>query len=152
MSHSIRQADSDDLVGVMRLFDGALLDTDPDRIRDLLTDSRGCILVAGEGRPIGAVALVTEPEEVDDLPWPDAVYIAAIAVRNERRGRGIGRSLIAAAADRAAPRPLAATFDERVRPFYTACGFAIEDHEGRLWGLRPADGADEIGNGNRADH
>lgn len=139
MTPSIRQADGDDLVDVMRLFDGALLETDPDRIKDQLTGRRGCILVAGEGRPVGAVALTNETEEVDDLPWPETVYISVIAVQKERRGRGVGQSLIAAAADWAAPRPLAATFDERVKPFYVACGFEIEECEGRLWGLwRPS--------------
>ncbi len=136
MTPSIRQADPDDLVDVMRLFDGALLETDSHRIRDQLTGYRGCILVAGEGRPVGAIALINEDEEIDDLPWPDAVYISSIAVQTERRGRGIGRSLIEAAADWAAPRSLSATFDERVRPFYTACGFEIREQEGRLWGRR----------------
>ncbi|MFW6320571.1 MAG: GNAT family N-acetyltransferase [Halohasta sp.] len=136
MTVSIRRGRPDDLVGVMRLFDGALLDTDPDRIRNLLTGSRGSLLVAGEDRPVGAIALVTEQEAVDGLPWPESVYISAIAVRPERRGRGVGRALIEAAADWAAPRPLSATFDERVRPFYTACGFEIEKRAGRLWGRR----------------
>lgn len=135
MTPSIRRADPDDLVGVMRLFDGALLDTDADRIRNQLTGRRGCLLVAGEGRPVGAVGLVTG-EEVEDLPWTETVYISAIAVRAERRGRGIGRTLIDAAADWAAPRPLSATFDERVRPFYMACGFDIQERAGRLWGRR----------------
>ena len=142
MTPSIRQADPDDLVGVMRLFDGALLETDADRVRDQLAGRRGCVLVAGEGRPVGAVALLTDTDAVDELPWPDAVYISAIAVQTQRRGQAIGRSLIAAAADRAAPRPLSATFDERVRPFYVACGFAIEERAGRLWGVRPVGGVD----------
>lgn len=135
MTGSIAPADSDDLVDVMRLFDGALLETDPDRIRDQLTGSRGCILLAtSESRPVGAVALTTE--EIVDRPaaWDDAVHITAIAVSKARRGQGIGRDLIAAAAEWATPRPLSATFDERVQPFYTACGFAVEEREGRLWG------------------
>ena len=140
MSHPIRQADPEDLVDVMRLFDGALLETDADRIRGQLTGRRGCILAAGEGRPVGAIALINGDEEVDDLPWPEAVYISAIAVRTQRRGQGIGRSLIEAAADWAAPRPLVATFDERVRPFYIACEFTIEEREGRLWGRRIPEG------------
>jgi len=140
VSHPIRQADPDDLVGVMRLFDGALLETDAGRIRDQLTGRRGRILIAGEGRPIGAIALLRDTEGVGGLPWPDAVYISAIAVRKVRRGQGVGRSLIAAAADWAAPRPLSATFDERVRPFYAACGFTIEEREGRVWGVRPVGG------------
>ena len=142
MIPSIRQADPDDLVDVMRLFDGALLETDPDRVRDQLTGRSGYLLVTGESRPVGAIALVEETEAVDDLPWPDSVYLSAIAVQKQRRGQGVGRSLIAAAADWAAPRPLSATFDERVRPFYTACGFEIEQREGRLWGRKPSDGVD----------
>ena len=168
MTHLIRRAGPGDLVDVMRLFDGALLETDADRIRDHLTGRRGCLLVGGEGRPVGAVALINETETVDGLPWPDAVYISAIAVQAQRRGQGVGRSLITAAADRAAPRPLSATFDERVRPFYTACGFEIEEQGGRLWGRRPSagvnqasgedvdrtrdEGIDEIGKGKRPDH
>jgi GNAT superfamily N-acetyltransferase len=139
---SIRQAGSEDLVDVMRLFDGALLETDADRIRDQLTGRRGCLLVTGEERPVGAVGLIHGREVEADLPWSDTVYISAIAVQKERRGQGVGQSLIAAAADRAAPRPLSATFDERVRPFYAACGFTIEEREGRLWGRRPSDGVD----------
>ncbi|MFD1642182.1 GNAT family N-acetyltransferase [Halohasta litorea] len=142
MTPSIRQADPDDLVGVMRLFDGALLETDSDRVSDQLTGRRGCLLIAGEERPVGAVGLIDGREIEADLPWPETGYISAIAVRKERRGQGLGRSLIAAAADRAAPRPLSATFDERVRSFYTACGFEIQEHRGRLWGRRPSDGVD----------
>jgi len=134
---SIRHADSEDLVDVMRLFDGALLETDADRIRDQLTGDRGCILLAAAGgRPVGAIALLNAEEAVEDVMWPDSSYISAVAVSKTRRGRGIGRLLIEAAVDWAAPRPLSATFDERVRPFYTACGFDIEDHEGRLWAIR----------------
>jgi len=121
----------------MRIFDGALLETDADRIRDQLTGDKGCILAAGDRRPIGAVALIKSDEAVDGLPWPDTVYISAVAVQQQQRGQGVGRSLIAAAANWAAPRPLSATFDERVRPFYMACDFEIEEHEGRLWGVRP---------------
>lgn len=142
MRPPIRQADPDDLVDVMRLFDGALLETDPDRIRNQLTGRRGCILVAGEGRPVGAIGLINGAEVDGDLPWPDAVYISAIAVQKQRRGQGVGRSLIDAAADRAAPQPLSATFDEQVRPFYIACGFEIEKQGGRLWGVRPSEGVE----------
>jgi GNAT superfamily N-acetyltransferase len=121
----------------MRLFDGALLETENDRIRDQLTGDRGCILLAeAAGRPVGAVALINAAETVEDVVWPDSVYISAIAVQKQRRGQGVGRSLIEAALEWADPRPLSATFDERVRPFYTACEFTIEEREGRLWGIR----------------
>jgi len=132
----VRPAESADFVDVMRLFDGALLATDSDTIRMQLTGSRGCILVAEENRPVGAVALQSADESIDGLPWPEAVYLSAIVVHKQRRRAGLGRSLITAAAEWAAPRPLAATFDERVRGFYLACGFEITEHNGRLWAIR----------------
>jgi len=135
----IRPAGRDDLVDVMRLFDTALLETDSDTVRSQLTGSRGSILVAEDQRPVGAVAVLPDGETVEGLPWPDVVYISAIAVHTQRRGEGIGRSLLTAAAEWAAPQPLAATFDERVRPFYTACGFETVDRVGRLWGRRSPD-------------
>lgn len=138
MNPPVRQAAADELVDVMRLFDGALLETDSDRIRRQLTARSGCILLAGERRPLGAIALWTGA--VDDRPteWADAVHITAIAVATQRRDQGVGRSLIEAAADWAAPRPLSATFAERVDDFYTACGFEIKTHDGRLWAIRRA--------------
>jgi GNAT superfamily N-acetyltransferase len=124
----------------MRLFDGALLETTADRIDRQLSGEAGCILLASlDGRPVGAIALINAEETVEDMVWPDSVYISAIAVTNSRQGQGIGRSLIEAAVDWAAPRSLSATFDERVRPFYTPCGFEIVEQEGRLWGIRRPD-------------
>ena len=123
----------------MRLFDGALLETDPDRIKQQLLGSRGCVLVAGADRPLGAISLSTDG--IDDRPtdWADAVHVSAIAVRSSRRGQGLGRSLLRAAAEWAAPRSLSATFDDRVEGFYTACNFEIEARGGRLWGVRSPD-------------
>jgi len=140
VSHPIRPAGPDDHLAVVRLFDGALLETDSDRIRRQLTGSRGCILVAGESRPLGAIALSTAAVEQRPAEWAEAVHVTAIAVRRSRRNQGVGRSLIAAAVEWAAPRPLSATFDERVRGFYTACGFEIEEHADRLWAIRPPSG------------
>lgn len=139
MSDSIRRATPDDYVDTMRLFDGALLETDADRVRSQLAGDCGAILLAVDARPVGAIALWTEA--VDDRPdeWADAVQITAIAVSTQRRGGGVGRRLIEAATRWAAPRPLSATFDERVEQFYTACGFECQQHAGRLWARRPAD-------------
>ena len=138
MSLEIRQATSDDLVDIMRLFDGALLATDSDRIDDQLTGSRGCILVAEDTRPVGAIALWSG--SVADRPsaYEQAVQITAVAVDSQRRRQGVGRRLIAAAGEWASPQPLSATFDERVREFYAACGFEIDDRESRLWAIRSA--------------
>ena len=53
-----------------------------------------------------------------------ATEIVSIAVHRSRRGRGIGRALVEAAAARSAG-PLVARFHEQVRPFYEALGFEI---------------------------
>ncbi len=144
MSLRIRPAGPDDHVDIMRIFDGALLETDPDRIRSQLTDGSGCLLVAEtDGRLVGAVGVIHAAETGDVPPaYRETAYLSAIAVRRSRRGQGVGHALIEAAAEQAAPRPLSATFDERVRPFYTACGFEIDRRKGRLWGVRTADTAD----------
>lgn len=136
MTLSVRHADRDDLVAVMRLFDGALLETNADRLNRQLAGEGGCVLCGSfSSRPVGAIALTTEPVADRPAAWSNAVHITAIAVTRSRRGQGIGHKLINAAVDWAAPQSLSATFDERVRPFYTACGFAIEEHDGRLWGV-----------------
>jgi len=132
---SIHRAGPDDHAAVARLFDGAMLDTDDDRLGRQLAGETGAVLVAGNDPPVGAVALDDATEPVDDINT-SPVRITAIAVQPRLRDRGLGRRLVAAAAERAAPRPLTAAFDERVRPFYRACDFAIEPRDGRLWGVR----------------
>ena len=141
---ALRRAEPDDHLAVVRLFDAGLLETDPDRLRRQLDATAGFVLLGTiNERPVGAIAVdlppVDDSEEVDDnekVDNPEPARITAIAVRRRRRDRGIGRQLVDAAADRVAPRPLTAVFDERVRPFYRACGFEIEPHEGRLRGCR----------------
>ena len=139
---SLRRAEPDDHLAVVRLFDAGLLETDPDRLRRQLDATAGFVLLGTiDDRPVGAVAVdlapATDTERIDN---PQPARITAIAVRRRRRDRGIGRQLVDAAADRVAPRPLTATFDDRVRPFYRACGFEIEPHEGRLRGCRQPTG------------
>lgn len=141
---SIHRATPDDRVAVARLFDAALLETDDERLRQQLAGEDGAILVAGSEPPVGAVALdeATQPPDAVDAADADdggdtrPVRITAIAVQRRLRDRGLGRRLVTAAAERAAPRPLTARFDERVRSFYRACGFDIEPRDGRLWGIR----------------
>ena len=141
----IRRADPDDRLAVARLFDGAMLETDDERLSRQLAAIEGFVLVASvagvdsvDSQPVGAIAvdaaLATDSEHV--AGDADPVRITAIAVRRRRRDRGIGRQLLTAAAQQVAPRPLTAVFDERVRPFYRACGFTIEPRDGRLWGIR----------------
>ena len=139
---SLRRATPDDHLAVVRLFDAAMLETDADRLRRQLDATAGFVLLATiEERPVGAVAVDTGPAAVPQLIDGDPARITAIAVRRRRRDSGIGRQLLRAAADRVGPRPLTATFDERVRPFYRACGFEIEPYEGRYWGCRQPSGA-----------
>ena len=135
---SLRRAEPDDHLAVVRLFDAGLLETDADRLRRQLNATAGFVLLGTiNEQPVGAIAVdlasATDTERVDTT---EPARITAIAVRRRRRDRGIGRQLLLAAADRVAPRPLMAAFDERVRPFYRACGFEIEPHEGRLRGCR----------------
>jgi GNAT superfamily N-acetyltransferase len=132
---SIHRADADDHAAVARLFDTALLETDSERLRRQLAGENGFVLVAGIKPPVGAIAVDAARQPlagVDISP----VRITAIAVQRRQRDRGIGSRLVIAAAERAAPRPLTARFDERVRPFYRACGFDTEPRDGRLWGIR----------------
>lgn len=53
----------------------------------------------------------------------DGEEIVAIAVRRGRRGEGVGRALVAGAAERRGR--LVAEFREGVRPFYEALGFEV---------------------------
>jgi len=75
----------------------------------------------------GGVAI--RPATADELPAVcnvlDGEEILAVAVRRRRRSQGIGTALVAAAGDRR--EEVVAEFDERVRPFWVALGFDIED-------------------------
>ena len=138
---SIRRGDPTDRLAVVRLFDAAMLDTEFDRLSQQLTGTDGAVLIATRGEtPVGAVALdyssASDGKRVAVDDDTDPVRITAIAVRRRRRDRGIGRTLIEAAADRVTPRPLTARFDEKVRPFYHACGFEIAPRNDRYWGIR----------------
>ena len=143
---SIRRGDPTDRLAVVRLFDAAMLDTAADRLSRQLSATDGLVLIATrEETPVGAIALDASPASEEKRVTVDGtrvdsdtdpVRITAIAVRRRRRDRGIGRALIEAAAERVAPRPLTAGFDEGVRPFYDACGFEIGPHNDRYWGVR----------------
>jgi len=135
---AIRRADPDDHLTIVRLFDAAMLETDADRLRRQLEATDGFVLLATfDEQPVGAIAVDSAPADpASTNVGSEPARITAIAVRRRRRDRGIGRQLVDAAATRIAPRPLTAVFDERVRPFYRACGFEIEPHEGRLRGCR----------------
>ncbi|MFC7071420.1 GNAT family N-acetyltransferase [Halobaculum lipolyticum] len=77
----------------------------------------------GDGDVVGALVL-------------DGSHVESIAVRTSRRAEGVGRALVATAAERTAA-PLTATFRRQVRPFYEALGFEVTpcgDDHGRFRG------------------
>lgn len=117
----VREATSDDLVGVMTVLDAGLLDVDVDVVRERIDD--GDVLVSGDDGPVIG-ALVLQGNEVD-----------AVAVTPGRRGTGIGTRLVEAAADRRTD--LVAEFDADVRGFWASLGFEIEPvGNGRYRGRR----------------
>ena len=135
---TIRHADPTDLLGIVRVLDGAALETDVEAIRRRLRADPPLAFVAvteGESsdssteRVVGALVLEHPPASS-----PGDLEIEQVAVRRRRRGRGIGHALVdaacALATEQAPPdaTPLVtATFDRTVRPFYEACGFEIAD-------------------------
>jgi GNAT superfamily N-acetyltransferase len=97
----------------MNVLDGAMLDTDEAAVEERV--DRGDVLVAvDDGRILGAGVL--EPD--------GGAHVRAIAVRPRRRGQGIGRAMLEAAAKRHGR--LTADFGERVAGFYESLGFEIE--------------------------
>jgi len=117
----VRPAREGDRADVLGVLDAGFLHTDPDHVAERI--AAGTVLVAvEEGRILGALVA-------------DGERIVAVAVRPNRRGQGIGRSLVEAAADRWGR--LIAAFDEGVRPFYESLGFEIapagDRYRGVLW-------------------
>lgn len=126
---TVRAATPADLSSVLGVLDAAALETDAGRVRTAV--DRGDVLVAVPSvseTPVGALVL-------------DGDEITAVAVRRRRRGQGIGTALVETAADRVRADPdrgdrLVAAFDERVRPFYDALGFRVQQvGDGRYRGV-----------------
>ncbi|MGM0591869.1 MAG: GNAT family N-acetyltransferase [Halobacteriota archaeon] len=120
---TVRPASTDELVAVMRLLDGALLEVDAETVSERLgTDE---VLLAVADAPVGAIVL-------------DGGHVEALAVRPSWRRRGVGTALVEAAT--ATVGRLTAAFDPRVRPFYESLGFDVEPlstkSEPRLFGVR----------------
>lgn len=150
----VREARQSELTTVATILDAAMLETNDLRARV----GAGDVLVAVEGRTeteresVGDVggtsgpdrvlgALVIEPPSVAP-EWArtrgTAGHVAAVAVRRRRRGRGIGTTLVDAAASSAeSAGPLTAGFDAGLRSFYEGLGFEIvaAEKEERLRGL-----------------
>ncbi|MFC7073898.1 GNAT family N-acetyltransferase [Halovenus rubra] len=119
----VRTATTDDVPALRNVLDGGLLALNSIPLTAAVkTDS---VLVAvrdGDMSPVLGVVVL------------DGSEIAAIAVRQRRRGQGIGTALIEAASQR--HDTLQADFHRRVRPFWESLGFSITptDEEDRFYG------------------
>jgi GNAT superfamily N-acetyltransferase len=99
---------------------------DPDGLRDMaeaLRSQRGVVAERG-GEVVGFLTLHPSTDEVDEITW--------MGVRDDLRGSGIGRQLVAWAAEDASPRPLCVLTlgpsvpdvgYESTRAFYRRVGF-----------------------------
>lgn len=121
---TVREATTDDLPSVMNVLDGANLAVGANTVARRIEGDT--VLLAGDGgRPLGALVAI---------PRRNGAHVEAIAVRRRRRGQGIGTALVETAASRWGR--LTATFDPRVRDFYTALSFDVEPRGERYWGER----------------
>lgn len=126
----VRPATADELPAVMTVFDAGGLEIAAERVRAGLDEDR--VLVAAEdSRVLGALLLEPAADR-------GTAEIEAVAVRQARRGQGIGTALVRASAGR--HDRLVAGFDERVRPFWTALGFEIEPGDRPGWFVGRLDG------------
>ena len=135
----VRPAAPDEWADALAVLDAAMLEAAPGEVR--AAAAAGDVLVAVEdGRVLGALVLGRTVEDVDagDAGGPTA-RVEAVAVRHRRRGRGVGTALVEAATARHAR--LVASFDEGVRPFWEAVGFAVApaDASGRYVGTAGPD-------------
>lgn len=122
-----RTATTDDLLAVLTVLDGALLQVDLADLRRAVAGERVLVAVSSGGTVIGGLVL-------------DGDEITTIAVRRRRRDQGVGTALVAAAARRRCS--LYAEFNERVVPFWRSVGFEVEPlaASDRFRGHRETDG------------
>lgn len=120
---TVRTARERDLLGVLRVVEGAMLSVGAMQVRER-TEREEVLVAEVDGRVVGALVRGGD-------------HVEAIAVHPDRRGRGIGTALIEDAL--AETGHLTAEFRDEVRPFYESLGFDIEEREERLWGERSAD-------------
>jgi len=127
---TVRPATADDVTGILGVLDAAALETGAGRVRASVDRGDAFVAVRAEreasdagGTVLGAIALVGP----SGARGADTAHVDAVAVRRRRRGRGIGRALVAAATERY--DRLTAEFDPKVRPFYESLGFDIEPVE-----------------------
>ncbi|WP_430504432.1 GNAT family N-acetyltransferase [Haloparvum sp. PAK95] len=125
----IRTAGPDDRLDVVRVLDGAMLQTNeiPERIEadDVLVAvaerGTGDDAERGAETVVGAAVLETRGEDR---------HLDAVAVRRARRDRGIGSALVVRAVRDArvlvGVSRVTAEFDADLREFYAGLGFAVE--------------------------
>lgn len=119
-SVTVRCGRESDLLAVLRVLEGAMLEVGAKQVRT--RTEAGAVLVAEiDGRVVGALVR-------------DGDHVEALAVHPDRRGSGVGRALVERAL--ADTGRLTAAFRADVRPFYESLGFEIEARDGRLWGER----------------
>lgn len=114
----VREAVPEDVPDVLNVLDGAALETDHDRVHASVEQGETFVAVRNDGSDgpvLGAIVL-------------DGDHVEAIAVRSNRRGQGIGTTLVETAIERR--DRLTAEFDADVRPFYDSLGFAVEPAAG----------------------
>ncbi|RDI73055.1 GNAT family N-acetyltransferase [Halopelagius longus] len=127
MNLAVREATPGDADDAMFLLDGAMLEADAEAVRRRIESGSVLVAVAdaegdGDVRVVGVCVL-------------DGGEIEQIAVRRERRGRGVGTALVEAV-DSRTDGAVTAEFRENVRPFYESLGFEIrETEEGRYRGV-----------------
>jgi GNAT superfamily N-acetyltransferase len=126
---TVRPARADEYDDVMAVLEGALLEVDPGAVRSAV-DADEALVAVDDGRVVGAAVL--EPADA-------GAHLSAVAVRPARRGQGVGRALVAAAARRHGR--LTAAFRPDVRGFYEACGFRVREEGERCRGVL-ADGGE----------
>lgn len=131
----VREATADDRAAVANVLDGAVLETDSERLVASIERGETFVAVSGEPGNDGDGDRDEKRNEDSDERVLGALVldgdrIVSVAVRQRRRGQRIGTALVERAlAERG---HLVAAFDERVRPFYESLGFEIEpiDTEG----------------------
>jgi GNAT superfamily N-acetyltransferase len=117
---AVSHAGPADLVALMRVLDGALVDVDAETVEHRA--AAGEVARADDdGRAVGVLVR-------------DGPLISALAVRRDRRGEGVGRALVEWAATET--ERLVADCRLDVAGFYEACGFRVTEYEGRAYGVR----------------
>jgi GNAT superfamily N-acetyltransferase len=92
------EADGSDIADLLRqLGYPAAAETVPGRLARMLAEPGQTVLVAAEGKlVVGLATVIVRHVITDDSPF---ARLAALVVAEDRRGRGIGRALAAAAED-----------------------------------------------------